>query len=184
MLTLAGRMDAGQTSDRGEGGDFGEVAEIHRAMLLRVALRLTGDPELAKDLVQEALLRGWRRFDRIQHASHTGAWLVTILTNLFYDHLKHERVVTRAAPELASGSEPEVGGDSIMLSIGDAELHAAVHALEPELREVVELCYLEQMSYRDAAAILNQPMGTIGSRLSRARVRLRALLDPSRLSAV
>jgi RNA polymerase sigma-70 factor (ECF subfamily) len=184
MLALVETMAAGQTSDPGEGGDFGEVAEIHRSMLLRVALRLAGEPELAKDLVQETLLRGWRRFDRIQHGAHAGAWLVTILTNLFYDYLKHQKVVTRAASDLASGSEHEPGLDSILLSIGDAELHAAVRALEPELREVVELCYLEQMSYRDAAAILNQPMGTIGSRLSRARVRLRALLDPSALTSV
>ena len=170
-----------------EGGDIGgfaEIAERHRAMLHRVALRLSGNPEVAKDLVQETLLRGLSRFHKLQHGTNPAAWLVTILTNLFYDHLKHQRVVTKAEPELAGPEAHEVERDSILCTIADADLYAAVQKLEAELREVVELCYLKQMRYREVAAVLKLPVGTIGTRLMRARVRLRALLDPESLSVV
>jgi len=170
--------------ESGEVGDFGEVAKIHRAMLHRVALRLSGNPEVAKDLVQETLLRGLRRFDKIRHGTHAGAWLVRILTNLFYDYLKHQKVVTEAEPDLAALEPRDIESDSIFCTIADADLYAAVNALEPELREVVELCYLQQKRYHEAAVILDVPAGTIGTRLMRARVRLRALLDPASLRVV
>jgi RNA polymerase sigma-70 factor (ECF subfamily) len=156
--------------------DFGEIAELHRALLHRVALRLSGNAETAKDLVQETLLRGLRRFDQFQQGRHAGTWLVTILTNLFYDHLKHEKVVRKAEPELVVPEAVECDPESTIAVIADADLHAAVQALEPELREVVELCYLKQLRYREVSEILNLPVGTIGTRLMRARARLRVLL--------
>jgi len=163
--------------------DFGQIAEQHRPVLLGAALKLSGDPEVAKDLVQDTLLRGLRRFDHLQHGTHIRAWLMTILTNLFYDHLKHQKVVRRAEPELAGAEADELAGDAVFTSIDDDDLHAAVAALDPELRDVVELCYLRQLRYREVAAMLSLPVGTIGTRLMRARARLRALLDSPQLRA-
>jgi RNA polymerase sigma-70 factor (ECF subfamily) len=183
-LVLVDRMSSEPPSARTEFGDFGEVAENHRALLHRVALRLSGDPEVAKDLVQETLLRGLRGFEKLRPGTNVGAWLVTILTNLFYDNLKHQKVITKAEPDLVVLKADDIEYDSIFCRIADADLYAAVEALEPELREVVELCYLQQKRYHEAAAILNVPAGTIGTRLMRARVRLRALLDPASLRVV
>jgi RNA polymerase sigma-70 factor (ECF subfamily) len=163
-------------------GDFGEIAEQHRAHLQRVALRLSGNAEIAKDLVQEALLRGLRRFDQFQHGTHASTWLVTILTNLYFDYLKHQKVERKAEPELAVPEAVESDSDSTISRIADADLYAAVQALEPELRDVVELCYLKQMRYREVAAVLNLPVGTIGTRLMRARARLRVLLTSNQES--
>jgi len=162
--------------------DFGEIAEQHRAQLLRVALRLSGNAETAKDLVQETLLRGLRRFDQFQPGTHAGTWLVAILTNLFFDHLKHQKVERKAEPDLAVPEVVEC--DATLSSIADADLYAAVQALEPELRDVVELCYLKQMRYREVAAVLQLPVGTIGTRLMRARARLRVLLTTTSLDVV
>jgi RNA polymerase sigma-70 factor, ECF subfamily len=162
----------------GQAVAFGELAELHRAHLLRVAHRLSGNPEIAKDLVQDTLLRALDRFDQFRPGTHAATWLVTILTNLFLDHLRHQKVERRAEPELAVAEavEPELA----LASITDVDLHAAVGALEPELRQLVELCYLKQMRYREVATALRIPMGTIGTRLMRARARLRELLGPPR----
>jgi RNA polymerase sigma-70 factor (ECF subfamily) len=156
---------------------FAELAKLSGPMLQRYALQLTGNPETARDLVQDTLLRALRSFHQLQPGTNPAAWLITILTRLFYDHLKHQKVELKAVPELAALEE--VTRDPILWTLPDAALYAAIAALEPELREVVELCYLQQMRYREAAETLGVPVGTIGTRLLRARARLRELLTSS-----
>jgi RNA polymerase sigma-70 factor (ECF subfamily) len=149
---------------------FVEIFDEHRDHLHRVALRLEGDAESAKDLIQETLLRAWAHFAEFTPGTHAGAWLATIMTRLFLDRLKHARVERRAEPEL---SIPEaVEWIPTIFGVTDADLYAAVRALDPPLREAVDLCYLQQMRRREAAAALNVPEGTIGTRLMRARERL------------
>lgn len=159
---------------RPDAAAFDAIAQANRALLHRVALRLSGSSETAKDLVQETLLRAWRRFDQFQEGTHVATWLVTILTNLFYDQLRHEKVEQRAEPLLMISAEVEC--DPAISRVSDDDLHAAIATLEPELRDVVELCYLRRKRYREVAATLGIPIGTIGTRLLRARRRLRVLL--------
>ncbi len=161
----------------GPPGTFTELATLYEAMLQRLALHLTGNADTARDLVQDTLLRALRSFDQLQPGTNPAAWLTTILTNLFYDHLKHQKVELRAVPELASLEV--VSCDTALGTVADSELYAAVEALDPELRAVVQLCYLQQMRYREAAEKLGVPVGTIGTRLLRARARLRELLTSS-----
>jgi len=175
---LALVVDVASEQPPSDVGEFGELAELHREHLRRVAVRLSGNAEIAKDLVQETLLRALRRFDRFQPGTHVRTWLVTILTNLFLDQMKHENVKRKAEPELVA-LEP-IEDEPALSVVADAELYAAIQALEPELRDVVELCYLKQMRYREVAVKLNLPTGTIGTRLMRARARLRELLTASR----
>jgi RNA polymerase sigma-70 factor (ECF subfamily) len=169
--------DVASEPPRSDVGDFGAIAELHRDHLRRVAVRLSGNAEVAKDLVQETLLRALRRFDRFQPGTHVRTWLVTILTNVFLDQVKHENVKRKAEPELVA-LEPLEGNPALSV-VPDAELYAAIQALEPELRDVVDLCYLKQLRYREVSAKLNLPIGTIGTRLMRARARLRELLSTS-----
>ena len=153
---------------------FRELFEPHRAYLYRVAVKLSGDPELAKDLVQETFLRAWLRFDRFQPGTNARAWLATILTNHYFDVLKHQKVVHKVEHEVMV---PEaVEHDSTIETIPDDYLHAAIQALEPDLSEVIELCGLKQLPYREAAEALGVPVGTIGTRLMRARANLKVLL--------
>ena len=175
-LARVARMAVKPRKEGGELGDFGELTEIHRPVLERIAQRLSGNPEVAKDLVQETLVRALGRPDRLQQLSNPVAWLVKILTRLYFDYLKHQKVITRAEPELAASAQ-HVDDDSLLDNVTDDQLRAAVQALEPELRKLVELCYLKQMRYREVAAVLDLPIGTIGSRLMRARERLRDLLE-------
>lgn len=154
---------------------FRKITEQHEAHLRRLALRLSGDPETAKDLAQETLTRAWSRFEQFHQGTNARAWLATILTRLFYDELKHARVIHRAEPELQTLKSVE--HDTEIPGIPDAQLWAAVQALEPDLRGVVERCYIQDMSYKAIADELNLPIGTIGTRLKRARERLKLLLS-------
>jgi RNA polymerase sigma-70 factor (ECF subfamily) len=162
--------------------DFAEIAAQVRPSLQRVALRLSGNASLAEDLVQDTLMRALRRFDQFRPGTHPATWMAAILTNLYFDHLKHQKVERKAEPELAQSEAVDI--DLVLSDIADDDLYAAIRSLEPELRRVVELCYLEQLRYREVAAILDVPVGTIGTRLMRARIRLRALLTPTSLDVV
>jgi RNA polymerase sigma-70 factor (ECF subfamily) len=176
-------MGAESEPSKREGDRFSAIAETNYTLLYRVALRLSGNAEIAKDLVQETLYRGWRRFDHFQDGTLVSTWLVTILTNVFYDLLRHEKVEQKAMPALMMPEEAEC--DPIISRTDDAELHAAIQALDPELRQVVELVYLKQKRYREVAKLLNLPIGTIGTRLMRARRRLYQLLiaaNPDRVT--
>lgn len=155
--------------------EFHKITEQHEAHLRRLALRLSGDAETAKDLAQETLTRAWSRFEQFKQGTNARAWLATILTRLFYDELKHARVIHRAEPELQTLRSVE--HDTEISGIPDTQLWAAVKALEPDLRGVVERCYIQDMSYKAIADELNVPVGTIGTRLKRARERLKLLLN-------
>jgi RNA polymerase sigma-70 factor (ECF subfamily) len=156
---------------------FQELFEAHRAYLHRVARRLCGDDAvaLAEELVQEAFVRAWRGFDGFEHGSNARAWLAKIVTRLYFDHRKHERVVENGESELMTASAAEF--EATRRGISDEQLYAAVEALDGDLRRAVELCYLQQLGYREAGEILGIPSGTVGSRLARARAALKQLLD-------
>jgi RNA polymerase sigma-70 factor, ECF subfamily len=154
--------------------EFREITEQHEEHLRRLALRLSGDREAAQDLLQETLTRAWSRFAQFRHGTNARAWLVTILTRLFYDGLKHARVISKAEPELMTLRS--VAHDAVP-RIAGPQLWAAVKSLEPDLRSVVERCYIEDMSYKAIADELKVPIGTIGTRLRRARERLKLLLS-------
>jgi RNA polymerase sigma-70 factor (ECF subfamily) len=156
-------------------GEFRELAKQNASFLQATALRLSGDPELAKDLVQETLARALVNFHRFQQGTNFRAWMVTILTHLYYDHIKHEHVVDRANAQLVTLEVTEC--DIGLVPTGSEEhLSQAIEALDPDLRAVVICCYVYGLSYKEAAAKLNVPIGTISTRLMRARERLKALL--------
>lgn len=153
---------------------FQAIAVEHEDYLVRIARRLSGNPDAARDLTQETFTRGWTSYRQFKPGTNVRSWLATILTRTFLDQLKHAKVVRKAEPELQTLEVVE--SDAEPPQVTDAALWAAVDKLEPELREVVERAYLRQMRYREIATELNVPIGTIGTRLKRARDRLRALL--------
>ena len=160
---------------------FHQLAKQHAVYLRRVAFRLSGDKETAKDLVQDTLARALMHFDQFEQGTNARGWLVTILTRLYYDMIKHARVISNAQDDLTTLAPLEY--EYSAPSIPDAQLWDAVEALEPDLRGVVERCYVQEMSYKAIADELKVPVGTIGTRLRRARERLRALLGSDASSA-
>ena len=156
-------------------GEFRDLAALHEPFLQGTALRLAGDQELARDLVQETLARALVNFHRFQQGTNARAWMVTILTRLYYDHLKHQDVVNKASAQLVALEVAECDMGQ-MPAASEEKLSGAIETLEPDLRAVVICCYLQGLSYKEAAATLHVPIGTISTRLMRARERLKALL--------
>jgi RNA polymerase sigma-70 factor (ECF subfamily) len=143
--------------------------------LRRYARGLSGEPGRADDLVQDTLERAWARFSLWQKRGDLRAWLFGIMHNCFVDGLRAQR--TR--PEgTVDGDPPEqiqraTQADRLELRDLDRQLQR----LPPEQREVLLLIGLEELSYREVALALGVPIGTVMSRLSRARERLRGELQ-------
>jgi RNA polymerase sigma-70 factor, ECF subfamily len=145
----------------------------HSRSLLRVARRLTSDPATAEDLVQETYLRAWRSFDQFQTGTNIRAWLFRILFNAFYAQGRQ----MSAAPILVSldapGVEPEPRRAAGLSFADAAEVTAALDALSAEHRTVILLAVVEGFTCREMAQILELPIGTVMSRLSRGRQAMR-----------
>lgn len=137
--------------------------------LLRFARRLTPDPMAAEDLVQETLMRAWRGFDQFRGGTNARAWLFRILLNTFYGQGRKGRLtvvplgdVDRAGP----------AGNHNSFEITDALANLPV-----DQRTVLMLGAVEGFTCREISEMLHIPMGTVMSRMSRARQAMRLQLD-------
>lgn len=160
--------------------DFEAQALSHLDALYRTALRMTGESASAEDLVQETFLRAFRSFDRFVPGTHFRAWIFTILTNTYINEYRRNS----RAPAVTdfAASEPEADAEQVFLTaeevealkerLGD-EAKKALEKVSPELRLVFLLSTFEGMSYQEIAGILGIPIGTVMSRLFRARKVLR-----------
>ncbi len=146
----------------------------HSRSLLRVARRLTADPARAEDLVQETLLLAWRNFPQFQIGTDARAWLFRILFNCFYAQGRRERNAPPTVPMAAVETWPQSAGASSVSERFD--VMRALDALNVEHRTVLLLGVVEGFTCQEMAGILSVPLGTVMSRLSRARDALRSRL--------
>ncbi len=145
----------------------------HIPRLRRYARALAGDAVRADDLVQDTLERALVKLDLWRPGSDLRAWLFTLMHNLFVNQI---RASGPAHCELDEAADvPVRGGQSDALAVRD--IHAALAQLPSEQRAVILLVGLEQFSYAEAARVLGLPIGTVMSRLSRARERLREIME-------
>jgi RNA polymerase sigma-70 factor, ECF subfamily len=157
--------------------EFELAAMPHSRSLLRVARRLTLDPSLAEDLVQETLLLAWRSFHHFRTGTNIRAWLFRILFNAFYAQGRK----MRARPVFVSlphGPEAVSFGSGGAALFEAAAVGRALEILSEEHRSVLLLAVVEGFTCKEVAAILSVPIGTVMSRLNRARQALRNALDP------
>jgi RNA polymerase sigma factor (sigma-70 family) len=150
--------------------EFERVAMCHSRSLLRVARRLTADSSIAEDLVQDCLLLAWRNFHQFQPGTNARAWLFRILFNAFYAWGRKLRRV----PDLIPLST-DIGVDSPDYN-EVLEVSRALDGLQVEHRTVLLLGVVEGFTCVEIAQILSVPIGTVMSRLSRARQAMRARL--------
>jgi RNA polymerase sigma-70 factor (ECF subfamily) len=148
--------------------------EEHLPRLRRYALALMRDRMRADDLVQDTLERALRKFSLFRRSTDLRAWLFTIMHNVHVNQIRAATAITRTQPDI-TGSEPA------HTPLDDAatkrDISNALQHLAPEHREVILLVGLEQLSYEETARVLDVPIGTVMSRLTRARERLRALMS-------
>ena len=143
----------------------------HAQSLLRVARRMTSSSAAAEDLVQETLLSGWRSFHQFRPDTNVRAWLFRILINNFYAQGRRLRVIPAMAPLTPDSHIFSPVLDEAM------EVSRALEGLETEHRTVLMLGVVEGFTCREIAGILNVPIGTVMSRLSRARQAMRTRLS-------
>src|SRR3954471_15516116 len=160
---------------------FDAEALPHLDALYRVALRLTADPTQAEDLVQDTMLKAYRSWRQYRPGTNAKGWLLTILRNTFindYRRRKHEPIamdLEAAEPHALYRSMQESDPEGTFFAqIVDAKVLEAIDALPEEFREVLVLSDIEGMSYGEIADTLKIPVGTVKSRLFRARRQLQA----------
>jgi RNA polymerase sigma-70 factor (ECF subfamily) len=143
--------------------------------LFRTAVRLLLDHGQASDAVQETYLVAWKTFDRYERGTNCRAWLFQILFNVS----RHEQ---RTWWKFRTGKEEDLAAmeaaapSPVPTTLTDEEILAALDKLPVQFREVLMLVDVEDFSYKEVAAILKVPIGTVMSRLSRARTLLRGQL--------
>ena len=140
--------------------------------LRRYARALAGDRTAADDLVQDTLERGWSKLHLYRRGTNLRAWMFTIMHNVYVNQLRAMRPSVPLDDEMPELTQPARETDTLVLR----DLDAAIRRLPPEQREVLLLVALEDMSYGEAAATLGIPIGTVMSRLARAREKLRAMM--------
>ena len=164
--------------------DFNRLLEKQIPRLLRYARALTRNFERADDLVQDTLVRALAKQHLWQAGTNLRAWLFTLMHNQNVNDVRHsiregQNIdVEEMSNVLAATTDPTASRQLY-------ELNRALSQLAPEQRQAILLVGLEEFSYEETAAILNIPVGTVRSRLSRGRDQLRRLMDmPARTLAV
>ena len=148
--------------------------EACRPRLYRLAWSWCRDAQLADDLTQEALLKGLHGLDRLHDGERLEAWLIRILVNLHNDHLRRRRDEVELAEETLVAEE---GPEQTVHRASQVErVRAAIARLSDDQRKVLTLVDISELSYAEVAGALEIPIGTVMSRLCRARSRLKVLL--------
>lgn len=145
----------------------------HIPRLRRYARALVGDRHSADDLVQDTLERAWNKFHLWRSGSDLRAWLFTVMHNVFVNEVRRARnQIEQSMDEVPVVAVRATQSDALEL----AEVDRMLRVLPAEQREILLLIAVEQMSYEEVSRVLSIPMGTVMSRLSRARERMRTLM--------
>ena len=179
-------------AQRGDADAFEQLLLEHQKNVYNLCYRMAGNPDDAMDLSQETFLRAWRCLDQYQFASAFSTWLYRLCSNICIDFLRRRRR-QQTVPltfEDADGEEqtyavpdaqplPE---EQVELELTRETLAAAMAQLLPEHRAVLQLRVVNEMSYEQIADVLDIQIGTVKSRLSRARNQLKKILERGNLS--
>lgn len=173
---------------------FNRLVLAHQTKVFNLAYRITGDPDMASDATQEAFLSAFRKL-RAYRGGSFRAWLLRIVTNACYDELRRRK--RRPAESLEAVEDDPASGEGVASDASmfggeegpeaaaeRSELRRAIERclgrLSPEFRAVVVLADVLALDYQEVAASIGTPIGTVRSRLARARARLRECLEASR----
>jgi RNA polymerase sigma-70 factor, ECF subfamily len=163
----------------GDFGPFEDLAMPHFARLYNLACWLTHDTFAAEDLVQETYMKALRGFSSFQQGTNFRAWIYRILRNTFLTSKTGLKATATVDIDDESSFEPatEETPESVLLARVKTEaLLQSLEALPVHFREIILLCDLEEMSYQEIGQALGIPIGTVMSRLSRARKAIRTQL--------
>lgn len=154
---------------------FEREALVHLDALFRVSLRFVGNAADADDLVQDTLFRAYQAWDQFERGTNAKGWLITILRHVFINdyrrNVRRRQILTSDAPPAVEHTTVRFFDDLV-----DDEVVRAIDALPLQFREVVMLRDVEDLTYEEIATMLGIPVGTVKSRLFRARELLQKAL--------
>src|SRR5574342_287912 len=140
--------------------------------LRRYARALVGDRAAADDLVQDTLERAWAKLHLYRRGTDLRAWLFTVMHNVHVNRVRAARTTDVLQDEMPELAQDGAQGDALLVR----DLDRAIAQLPADQRAVLLLVTLEELSYEEVARTLGIPIGTVMSRLSRAREKLRAMM--------
>ncbi|MGD0575705.1 MAG: sigma-70 family RNA polymerase sigma factor [Anaerolineales bacterium] len=170
-----------RSARHGDERSFAVLVERYQRRVLNLLYRISGDEETALDLSQEAFVHAYRSLGQFEPGRPLGPWLLRIATNLAFEHWRRERGPVQVSMESLEGEElaAEAGADPGLEAERhelDRVLEGAVQSLSPLYRTVLWLRLVEGLSYEAIAETLRLPLGTVKTRLHRARDLLRSRL--------
>jgi RNA polymerase sigma-70 factor (ECF subfamily) len=182
-----------ERSRRGDRAAFDQLVSKHQQRAYQYAYRLTRDPEEAADVVAESFIRMFKALDNFKGDSAFTTWMYRIATNCFLDIRKKKRskpaISLEATVQTTDGEVAYQFEDTSSSPHEEAERTEAMSAVQdaieqlPEYQRAIIIMYhAEMQSYEEIASALNLPIGTVKSRLNRARLSLRNLLEPAGLN--
>ena len=179
-------------AQRGDADAFEQLLLEHQKNVYNLCYRMAGNPDDAMDLSQETFLRAWRCLDQYQFASAFSTWLYRLCSNICIDFLRRRRrqqtvplTFEDADSEEQTYAVPDaqpLPEEQVELKLTRETLAAAMAQLLPEHRAVLQLRVVNEMSYEQIADVLDIQIGTVKSRLSRARNQLKKILERGNLS--
>ena len=152
------------------------LVEDHYAGLYRYAYRLTGSASDAEDLTQETFCQAQLKLNQLRDTSRVKGWLFSILRNAYLHRRRAQR--SEGLVSLDGVAEPAERAAEPLPEVDPARLQQALDEMPEEFRTPIILYYFEEFSYRDIAEQMGAPLGTVMSRLARAKAHLRARLLP------
>lgn len=174
-------------AQQGDNGAFEELLLLHQKKVYNLCLRMNANPDDALDLSQEAFLRAWRSLGQYQFEASFSTWLFRLTSNICIDFLRRkkrrqETSLTESYDDSDEGAELSVPDaqpgpeQQAITNETKIELARAMEQLSPEHREILQLRVIEDLQYEQIADILGVRVGTVKSRLARARLSFRKIL--------
>lgn len=178
MATSDTDHDLLEALKRGEQRALADLYDRYASMMLGVAFRLLNNSRDAEDLLHDVFLEAWQKAATYDASrGSVKAWLMIRLRSRASDR-RRTLATARDKAVLLQPLEVSRSSDNEVLDLTEqAHTHELLHRLDPEQRQVIELAYFEGLSGRDIAQRCNVPIGTVKSRLSRAIVRLREVME-------
>ena len=176
----------------GDDSAFEQLLLQHQKNVYNLCLRLLQNPDDAQDAAQESFLRAWRNLDQYHFDAAFSTWLYRLTRNLCLDELrkKKRRPQTSLSVQDEEGEEREleiadpapVPEEALLQKEQQRAVALAMEQLPPEQREILQLRVVQELPYEQIAEILGLPVGTVKSRLARARIQLKKNLADGNLS--
>jgi len=172
---------------KGDLDSFNRLVLAYQDMIFNQAFRMMGEPETAEDATQDAFITAFRKLGTYRGGSFK-AWLLRIVTNLCYDELRRQKRHPTTPLEPVNNDDEEIESPRWLSDPGESPeevtereelskaLESCLKELSPEFRTIVILVDLQGLDYNEAALVVRRPLGTIKSRLARARLCLRNCL--------